>query len=387
MNKTTARFALRNVYGEDDLLVSAGRKMLCGFLSVALSTTLVPAVPFATRALANEVAEVSRGYAAKSRGSEKDEQEGGGRHEGEDHKQGSGASYKDGEPQDEKPASSSEDGQGTDSTYEDDDAQEAVAPRIEGVLNGGLAVSDGGTYTSGIFTVDLGEAVEVDYDNTFLRLYGEDDVVTGTVFAQKGKEWTTRAGMLAFECDDGSYKKVEFVVQDSQGGTDRRFFDGMVVDTEAPLVLGSLNNAPVFVADNNEGGQPVAFFNAATTLFLRFCDATSGIASVEDIPGFGMARVYNESHELSEATLELPEGIFADDVEIVVRDRAGNRSTWSMKSEGAKVVAGVEDVVRNQPLAKDWTEELISYDGHPSKIITDTQMPSLVFDGVNEGPM
>lgn len=385
MNKTTARSVLRNVYGEEDLLVSAGRKVLCGFLSVALTTTLVPTTPFAACALAHEAVEAGQADATESRGFETGEQEGDGRHEGEDHGQDVGADCKDGEPQDEDAASSPEDGQRPDSTHEDGDTHEAVILRIADVLNGGQAVCSGGMYASGTFTVALGEAVEVDYDNTFLRLYGEDDVVTDTVFVRGDKGRAARTETLTFACDDGSYKKIEFAVQDIQGETDRRFFDGIVVDTEAPLVLGSLSNAPVFVADNDEGGEPVAFFDETTTLFLRFCDATSGVASVEDVPGLEMDRVYSESHELVEAALELPEGTFADDVEFVVRDRAGNQSTWSMKSAGARVVAGVEVAVQNQPLVKDWSEELISYDGHPSKVITDTEMPSLAFDGVDEG--
>lgn len=161
----------------------------------------------------------------------------------------------------------------------------------------------------------------------------------------------------------------------------------IVVDTKAPVIRPTLNNAPSFVLDDEPEKSPIAFFDTQTVLDLCLDDA-SGIRSIELVNAKDASvhhELANVSNNKRHAQIVLAAGPLANDVEVVACDMANNVTRWSLRSRGQRVVADVVADEENEPLTHGDTYELITCAGHPAKLIEDTRAPIVAFEGIREG--
>ncbi len=194
---------------------------------------------------------------------------------------------------------------------------------------------------------------------------------------------TTFASTATFS--DGIYELPVVRAVDLAGNEscDLHESSSFVVDTKAPVVTATVSTSPSFVCDKGSDGAQLAFFNAPTTVELRF-DDLSGVSSVEcegATSSFHMDVWPNKDG----ATIQLAADPLASTTSIVVTDACKNSAVWSLGEEGeSRTKAGVS-AVPNDPIRVRATGELVSKSGHPALLFEDLTPPMLNIAGVEEG--
>ncbi len=142
----------------------------------------------------------------------------------------------------------------------------AKKPNIVRVMITGKEVNDNGLYGCGALEVLLGNEVQIDADGTFVRLYDKDGKQIETTYADLSDE-IVYAKRVGFSLEDGSYGKVECVVRSLEGKEAAVTFSHIDIDTKAPEV--TFEYYPSQAVETLQGWQ---YFNAAQRLSVTLKD-------------------------------------------------------------------------------------------------------------------
>lgn len=157
----------------------------------------------------------------------------------------------------------------------------------------------------------------------------------------------------------------------------------LVVDTKAPRVRATTNNDPVstHVVEEDEGAT--AFFGKPTELKLAFED-DSDIRSVElDAASVRLGYALRVSEDKSAATLGLAKGMITDRAVVIVTDKAGNVTRWSLCEKGEETTHVGTIERNNEPLVGPSQKAIAN--GHPTRLVEDLDSPSVELVGVEDG--
>lgn len=231
---------------------------------------------------------------------------------------------------------------------------------------------DTGASTVGSFTIDelveQGEREESDWT----CLCNEDGVPVyeGTIELESGCHSVNRICSILDK--DGNEVSYQLVYGDVS-------IESIVVDTEAPGILAYVDELPIRVIAADVGS--IALFGKTTEISFQFEDI-SGIQSVRLEGGDASVRLHEDGLG---ATIVLDDQMLDSSATLVVIDRVGNETTWSLGPMGKRTTHGGCEPVKNTPLTVRPTGNPVCAEGSLAGVVADCGLPTALIRGIEAG--